>query len=76
MKFFIYLSPFIYLLLLAVTITECSMQEISINILYEMIYMCMYVCTGVHEGQTLERAVNMIIILFYILAIIHILSGI
>ena len=30
----------------------------------------MYVCTGAHEGQRLERAANMII------AIIHILSSI
>ena len=36
----------------------------------------MYVCTGAHEGQTLERAANMIIFLLLLkhLAIIHILS--
>ena len=43
------------------------MHVISINILYEMIYMWMYVCTGAHEGQTLERAVNSNMVIFYIL---------
>ena len=43
------------------------MHVISINILYEMIYMWMYVCTGAHEGQTLERAVNSNMVIFYVL---------
>ena len=72
MKFFIYLSPLIFLLLLAVRVIECN------NLLcpYDMIHNYNYVCTGTRKGQRLERVANTIMFLFLlIIIIIHILTG-
>ena len=72
MKYFIYFSPFIYLLLLAVTVIECNNNLLCP---YDMIHNY-NVCTGTRKGQRLEGVANTIIYLFLILIIIHILTGI
>ena len=49
----------------------------AITIPYDMIHVCISICTGVHEGQRLERAVNTIIFFTLLtIAIIHMLTGI
>ena len=52
MKFFIYLSPFIFLPLLAVTVIE---YKNNLLCPYDMIHNYNYVCTGTRKGQRLER---------------------